>query len=201
MNKLQLIITAAGLSRRQPPNKLLLPLDDKTVIETTVENFIETVMDIIVVTGHQREQIEPPLAQRFCDRITIVHNPDYETGLASSIKAGLKNNPGAPNYWCFCNGDKPFIKPSTIEFLLTELEQQKPQILVPTYQDQPGHPTFFSSKFTSELLALTGETGARDISQRHGRDVLFVPVADEGVALDMDRYLVSLVKHKISDSS
>ena len=189
MISVQLIITAAGLSRRQPPNKLLLPLGDKTVIETTVENFIETDMDINVVTGHQQEKIEPYLTQRFGNRITIVHNPDYSSGLASSIKAGMTINTEKPDYWCFCNGDKPFIKPAKIELLLTELEHWKPPILVPTYQDQPGHPTFFSTDFTSELLALIGDTGARDIIQRHGRDVLFVPVDDEGIALDMDRYI------------
>jgi len=69
------------------------------------------------------------------------------------------------------------------------LEHRKPQILIPTFQDQPGHPTFFSFKFTPELLALTGDTGARKLIQRYGRDVLFVPVVDEGVSLDMDCYL------------
>lgn len=34
-----------------------------------------------------------------------------------------------------------------------------------------------------------GNRFAREIIQRHGRDVLFVPVADEGVTLDMDSYL------------
>jgi len=189
MTRIQLIITAAGLSRRQPPNKLLMPFGDKTVIETTVENFIETTMGITVVTGHQREKIEPLLAQRFGDRITIVHNPDYASGLASSVTAGLKNNPSEPDYWCFCNGDKPFIKTATIKYLLAELERSKPPIMIPAFLDQIGHPTFFAGNLTSELLALTGDTGARKLIQRHGREVLFVPVADEGVSLDMDCYL------------
>jgi len=189
MTRIQLIITAAGLSRRQPPNKLLMPFGDKTVIETTVGNFINTNMDIAVVTGHQRERIESLLIQRFSDRITIVHNPDYASGLASSIKTGIAHQASEPDYWCFCNGDKPFIKPVTIELLITELEHRKPQILIPTFQDQPGHPTFFSFKLTSEILALTGDTGARVILQLHGREVLFVPVADEGVSLDMDLYI------------
>ena len=189
MSNIRLIITAAGLSQRRPPNKLLLPLGEKTVIETTVEIFIDTPLDITVVTGHQREKIEPLLYQRFGDRITIVHNPDYASGLASSVTAGLKNNPGEPDYWCFCNGDKPFIKQATIEYLLAELERSKPPIMIPAFHDQIGHPTFFSADFTSELLALTGDSGGRDILQRHRREVLFVPVADEGVSLDMDCYL------------
>ncbi|MBC8402923.1 MAG: nucleotidyltransferase family protein [Candidatus Marinimicrobia bacterium] len=190
MSNIQLIITAAGLSRRRPSNKLLLPLGDRTVIETTVENFIKTDMDITVVTGYQREKIEPLLTQRFGDRITIVSNPDYASGLASSVTAGLKNNPGKPDYWCFCNGDKPFIKPATIDYLLAELDRSKPLIMIPAFHDQIGHPTFFSADFTPELLALNGDTGGRKLIERHVRDVLFVLVADEGVSLDMDRYLV-----------
>ena len=194
MSKLQLIITAAGLSRRRPPNKLLLPLGEKTVIETTVGNFIDTPLDITVVTGHQREKIEPLLTRRFGNRITIVYNPDYASGLASSVKVGLTITTENPDYWCFCNGDKPFIKSATIDYLLAELERLQPQILVPTVNDQSGHPTFFSADFTPELLALTGDTGGRDILQRHGHDVLFVPVDDEGISLDMDCYLANLVK-------
>ena len=188
MSKLQLIITAAGLSQRQPPNKLLLPLGNKTVIETTVGNFIDTKMDITVVTGHQQEKIELLLGQRFANRITIVYNPDYETGLASSVTAGLKNNPVEPDYWCFCNGDKPFIKPATIENLLAELERSKPAIMIPAFHDQIGHPTFFAAGFKTELMQLRSDTGGREILKRHGRDVLFVPVDDEGIVLDMDRY-------------
>ncbi|MFH1852457.1 MAG: nucleotidyltransferase family protein [Candidatus Neomarinimicrobiota bacterium] len=191
MTTTQLIITAAGLSRRHPPNKLLLPSGNRTVIETTVWSFIDSNMGITVVTGHQWEKIKPLLNRRFGDRITIVYNPDFATGLTSSIKAGLTNTSGEPDYWAFCNGDKPFIQPATIEFLLAELERIKPLILVPTFSERMGHPTFFSSELTPELLALSGDNGAREIILRHGNAVRYVPVNDAGVALDMDSYLDS----------
>ena len=38
---ISLIIPAAGLSRRHPPNKLLLPLEGETVIQRSVARFIE----------------------------------------------------------------------------------------------------------------------------------------------------------------
>ncbi len=190
MSNIKLIITAAGLSHRNPPNKLLLPLGDKTVIETTIENFINTKMDITIVTGHQREKIELLLAKRFGDRITIVHNPDYKTGLASSIKAGLITCSEEPDYWCFCNGDKPFINPATIDYLLIKLEQTKSLILVPTYHDQSGHPTFFTSELITELLALTGESGGRELFHRYQHKTELIPVTDSGIVRDMDKELL-----------
>lgn len=188
MISVHLIITAAGLSRRHPPNKLLLPLENQTVIERTVAAFTDTAMAITVVTGHQREQVETVL-QRFGERISIAHNPAFAGGLASSLVTGVQAVSVKPDYWAFCNGDKPFIKSATIVYLLAELERVKPLILVPTFSERMGHPTFFSSELTPELLGLSGDAGARQIIQRHGRAVSFVPVTDEGVVMDMDRYL------------
>ena len=41
--------------------------------------------DIVVVTGHQAEQVAVCVG----DEARLVHNPDFATGMASSLRAGI----------------------------------------------------------------------------------------------------------------
>lgn len=185
--KIQLIITAAGLSRRNPPNKLLAKINGERVINLTISKFIEEDLDIIIVTGHQHSKIEEALSKRFANKVKMVINPDYRSGIASSIKAGINAANDRSDYFMFCNGDKPFIERNTIQKLFSVLEK-KPDILIPTYGNIPGHPTFFHVDLKSELLLIQGDSGAKQILNVGNKEVLYVPVDDEGVITDMDRY-------------
>ncbi len=187
---ISLVITAAGLSRRQPPNKLLLPLENKTVIERTISTFIGFEMEIRVVVGYQKDILIPAI-EKYGQRIKIIDNPDFESGLATSLKAGISNPSPGLDYWAFCNGDKPFIKPETVQALLKTIESVRPKILVPTFKEQSGHPVFIKTVLTPELASLRGDTGARQIIQKHQNKVRYQPVSDEGVVMDMDRYLTN----------
>ena len=184
-----MIIPAAGQSRRHPPNKLLVRLGKNTVIEKTVSTFIDFSMDVVIVVGYQMEKMKPILKKRFGNRIRIVENPRYKTGLASSIRAAILAAGHDYSYWGFCNGDKPFISRNTAGFLLNELREKHPLILAPSYENKIGHPIFFSTSLKKELLSITGDIGGREILQNHFEEVLRIPVDDEGVVTDMDRYL------------
>ncbi|MBC8174492.1 MAG: nucleotidyltransferase family protein [Candidatus Marinimicrobia bacterium] len=187
--KISMIIQAAGLSRRQPPNKLLMKLGTETVIEKTVTAFVNFPLEIIVVLGYKMEKLKPILTMQFADKITIVENPYYHKGMASSIHTGIRAAGRDCDYYGFCNGDKPFIQRKTISNLLKELEEKTPTILIPVYQYRIGHPNFFSATLRDELLATTGEIGGRQIFRDHKDSALSISVEDKGVVLDMDQYL------------
>jgi len=190
VNNTVVIITAAGLSSRHPPNKLLLKIGKETVIERTVATFIALPVDIIVITGWQSEKVTPVLLDRFGDRITVMNNPAYATGLASSIRAALESfAPRRYSYLAFCNGDRPFIKPQTAAELLKRVEGDTPFIAAPTFDGTMGHPTFFSSSLHGELAAITGDRGGRTLLKKYADRVTYYPVADQGTTWDMDYYL------------
>ena len=189
MLKITMIIPAAGLSRRHPPNKLLIEMKGGTVIENTVSSFVDFPLDIIVVTGYQKDRISSVLSDKFGERIRIVENPKYNTGMASSLKMGINRIGIDYDYYGFCNGDKPFIAKDTVSNLLETLNLKKPAILAPSYRNQTGHPAFFAASLRSELLNLQGEIGGREVMKNYKQDTLIHPVDDEGVILDMDRYL------------
>ncbi len=186
---ISLIIPAAGLSRRHPPNKLLLPLEGETVIQRSVARFIEAPCEILVILGHQAERLERCLSECYGDRVRLVRNPRYREGLASSLRAGILAARGEADYLAFCGGDRPFIRHDTVIRLFDRVAELRPRILRPVCEGRPGQPCFFSAEFRSELLELEGDTGGRRVLERHAEETLEVEVEDRGTVRDMDRYL------------
>jgi len=189
MLNLAMIITAAGRSTRFPPNKLLEVLEDRSAIEHTVKTFIHLGVDLYVILGYQSDQVQEILLSRFDERLIYEFNTAFHSGLSSSVITGVNAAGRSYDYWCFCPGDKPFIQEKTVKLLIDRLNKEKPLILVPRYENKPGHPTFFSSELYLDFMALTGDSGGRQIIEAFRSDVLFVDVDDEGVGLDMDYYL------------
>ncbi len=189
MLNLAMIITAAGRSTRFPPNKLLETLEDRTAIEHTVNTFVDFDLDLYVILGYQSDQVQEVLEKRFDDKLIFEYNTHFHTGLSSSVITGVKAAGRSYDYWCFCPGDKPFIQQKTVGTLINKLEQEKPLILVPRYENKPGHPTFFSTELSPQFQKTTGDIGGRQIIETFRHETLFVDVPDEGVNLDMDYYL------------
>ena len=187
--KIGMIITAAGMSTRQKRNKLLIRSCNETIIEKTINNFMNNNLDIFVIIGYQKELIVPIINDRFRNDIQIVENMNYKDGIASSLKAGIRVASENYDYIGFCNGDKPFINVKTVEIILKYLEENQPQILVPQYQEQSGHPTFFSKEIIKEFEIISGDIGGREIIKIFPDRVTYLPLNDEGIVLDMDKYL------------
>lgn len=187
--KICVIITAAGMSTRQKENKLLIRSCNETIIEKTINTFLNNDLDIFVIVGYQMELILPILTDRFRNNIQIVENKNYKSGIASSLKAGIRATGGNYAYFGFCNGDKPFIEVKTVKILLKYLVENKPSILVPIYQEQSGHPTFFSKDFVKDISVISGDTGGREVIKKHPEAVTYLPINDEGIIMDMDMYL------------
>lgn len=187
--KISMIITAAGMSTRQGKNKLLIRLCNETIIEKTINNLLNNNLDIFVIVGYQKELIVPILTDRFRNDIQIIENMDYKSGIASSLKAGIRAAGENYDYFGFCNGDKPFIKVKTIESMLKYLLDNQPKILVPIYQEASGHPTFFLKEFIKDFSLISGDTGGREVIEKYPNAVTYLPINDEGIILDMDKYL------------
>ena len=187
--KICIIITAAGMSTRQKRNKLLIRSCNETIIEKTVNNFLKFDLDIFVVVGHQKELVYPILDNRFRNEIKIVENKDYKCGMGSSLNVGITAAGKSYDYFGFCNGDKPFIKVKTIEIMLKYLSDKIPTILVPVYQGESGHPTIFSKEYINYFSLISDDTGGREIIKKYPSAVTYLPINDEGIILDMDKYL------------
>ncbi|MCH7733454.1 MAG: nucleotidyltransferase family protein [Candidatus Marinimicrobia bacterium] len=186
--KISMIIPAAGSSTRHPPNKLLDKIGGKTVIVQTIELYLNHDFEIIVIIGHEYDKMTAAISSSIKKQIKIIKNNQYQSGLSQSIKKGVESAKKDCDYFGFSLGDKPFIEKETIDTILIQLETTTPKILIPTFKGISGHPTFFSQIYRDELLAISGDSGGRELLKQNKDVITYFPVNDPGIILDMDTY-------------
>jgi molybdenum cofactor cytidylyltransferase len=180
------IILAAGRSTRMGgPNKLLAELGGKPLVRLVTEQALASKASrTIVVTGHQAEQVEKALHGL---NVTLVRNPDFAEGLASSVKAGISAVPDDADGAIVCLGDMPLISAHLIDRLIGAFAPDRGNlIVVPVSEGRRGNPVLWSRRFFGELMTLDGDIGARHLIGKHNQAVAEVPVDGHAAFLDID---------------
>ena len=178
------IVLAAGLSSRMGVQKLLLPFGGKTVIAHIVDQLLaSTVDEVHVVVGHQAERISGELSGR---AVSIVNNPNYKSGMLSSVRCGLQNLPEKCRAVLVVLGDQPSITTELIDQMLQSFAATEKSILVPLYKGKRGHPILFSSLYRDEILKRHGDVGLRGLLYGHSDDIFELAVSTASVLCDMD---------------
>ena len=103
------IMLAAGQSKRMKgENKLSKKIHGIPLINHSVKNILDSSVDeLIIVLGYQKEIIEKIINKN--EKIKLVFNKDFETGMASSIKIGLNNLSKNTEAFFICLGDMPYV--------------------------------------------------------------------------------------------
>ena len=104
-----------------------------------------------------------------------------QPGMGDSIACGVEATAQAQG-WLVLPADLPLVQASTLLQVAQALSGHP--VVVPTWQGERGHPVGFAAACRDELLALSGDSGARAVVQRHGAHLL--PVDDAGCVLDVD---------------
>jgi molybdenum cofactor cytidylyltransferase len=180
------VILAAGRSTRMGgPNKLLAELGGKTLVRIVTEQALASkASDVIVVTGHQADQVEKALGGL---KVKFVRNGDFADGLASSVKAGIAAVPAEADGAVVCLGDMPLIDAHLIDRLVEAFAPDRGNLIaVPVSNGRRGNPVLWSRRFFGELMTLDGDIGARHLIARHGEAVVEVAVEGHGAFLDID---------------
>ena len=179
------IILAAGQARRmRGPNKLLARFDGAPLVRRVAESALASKADpVIVVTGHRAADISQALAGL---NVQVVHNPDFAEGLATSLKTGLAAVPESASGALVLLADMPGITAAIMDRLIGAFDAKPaPAIVLPTVDGKRGNPVLWSRAFFPELMAVTGDTGARHIIARHEESVERVEIgAAAGIDVD-----------------
>jgi molybdenum cofactor cytidylyltransferase len=180
------VILAAGRSVRMGgPNKLLAKIGGRPLVRIAAEEALASrARPVIVVTGHQREQVEAALDGLNVQR---VHNADFVDGLSTSLKVGLAAVPDAVDGAIVCLGDMPQVRASLIDRLIGAFDPERGAlVVVPTIDGKRGNPVVWSRRFFPELMALEGDVGARHLIVRYAEAVTEVALADTAALIDVD---------------
>ena len=150
------------------------------MIEVVVEKVRSRLDRVLVVLGHRGDEIAAVLARY---PVECVHNPEYRSGMLSSVKCGLRSTSAAA-YLVFL-GDQPGLDPQIIDSVLAASGSGK-GIVIPTYANRRGHPVLIDRTYVDEILALPGNVGLNSVTGGHPEDTLELPVGAREIVEDMD---------------
>jgi molybdenum cofactor cytidylyltransferase len=184
------ILLAAGSGTRFGGGKLLAPLSAAshgvaagTSIGVAACFHLAAALPRVVALVRPRdtalrEQLRATGAEVIeCDRA--------HEGMGATLASGVAAAADATG-WVVALADMPWIAPATIEAVAAALRDGA-SIAAPVHAGQRGHPVGFAAPWFSELVALTGDEGARSVIARYGAAVQAIEVDDPGVLRDVDR--------------
>lgn len=176
------VLLAGGAGTRFGGGKLIHPLHDGVAIAVhAARNLMAAQLDVIAVLRSGDVALAQLLERENC-RVTFC--PDAVHGMGHTLAHGVAHAPDAGG-WLIALGDMPRINPETIR-AVAEALRAGARIAVPFHRGERGLPVGFSKDLGSELRALRGDTGARDLLQRHRDSIVRVPSDDPGILLDID---------------
>ena len=179
------LILAAGSSTRMGSNKLLADLNGAAMIAQTVRRVAASgVESVTVVTGYQAEKIETALEDF---KIQKIHNPNFEDGLASSLRVGVASLQNSCDAILVCLGDMPLIDPKDINRMIAAFSPgDHRSIVVPVFERKFGNPVLWGAEHFAALLACEGDRGARGLLETFKDEAVEVPIENLSVVLDAD---------------
>ncbi len=178
------ILLAAGRGSRFDPtgtqNKLLQQLPDGLCVAAcAAKNLLAALPTVLAVVRPGQQDLASQLRAVGCE-VTVCSNAD--DGMAASLVHALSHAAGAQG-WVIGLADMPYVQAKTIAALAAAI-QSGADIAVPTYHGQRGNPVAFSRTHLSELLALRGDQGARQLLKT--RPLIEVATDDPGITQDID---------------
>ena len=192
--RMNLILLAAGYSRRFHGKKLLAEIDQKPLYRISIEKLHSLCQRHrewrLLVVASDNEIIS------FCTEHHISYTINKEpenTGIASSIQKAIlsldteeKDIKGSPACDVFFTADQPFLDPMEVErFLIAYLDQNQ-KMGTMECNGIWRNPNIFDISYRPKLLSLTGEQGGKYLMKQFPADVFCYPVSNESNFFDID---------------
>jgi molybdenum cofactor cytidylyltransferase len=180
-----IIILAAGSSSRMGTSKQLLPVDGEALLHRAVRaSFQSNAQFVIVVLGANLDEHRHSIRDL---NVEVVENSEWEKGLGSSIKTGLRHlktsHPKADAIvLVVC--DQPALSSKHLDHLIEVYQKSKKAIVASYYAGAPGVPALIDKTLFPELMKIEDSYGAKKVIQQHLDQAELVDF-DEG-AIDID---------------
>jgi molybdenum cofactor cytidylyltransferase len=181
------VVLAAGAARRmRGTDKLMEPVDGRPVLRAVAEAAKSSRADEVVVV------LPPGAAARRAALeglgVVAVEAPDWEEGMAASIRAGLAAVAERADAVVILLADMPEVGTAEIDRLIAAFDPGEGREIVRAVSADgtPGHPVLFGRRFFEALAGLTGDRGAREVLREAAEFVVDVPTPGRAALVDLD---------------
>lgn len=175
--------------------KQLLPFPERPVITHCLETILSAGIDriILVLAEPYGAAIRAAVSHI---PLTVAWNPQANSDMAGSLRAGLPLLPADTTGVLVFVPDHPLVSPATCRELVSRHDSAPESILIPTFQGRKGHPVLLPAAIVHQLGS---HCSLRDLIATHGERVTLLPTEDEGTVLDQDT--PAAYEHNLSRSS
>jgi len=182
--KIGAIILAAGLSSRMGNFKALLPFDGIPTLSFIIRTAkLAGIQNIIVVTGHNADQLETIIKE---ENVKAAFNEHYQDGMFTSVQTGVTALDSDMDAFFLLPVDYPLIPPKVLLDLMALYRKNPDSFFVPCYHGKKGHPPIFPMTMAKNILSSQGEGGLKAITRSHEDQMIKVETDFEAVVMDMD---------------
>ncbi|OCP03904.1 MULTISPECIES: molybdopterin-binding/glycosyltransferase family 2 protein [unclassified Ensifer] len=183
----EIVVLAAGRASRMGPgggHKLLATFDGVPLVRRSVEIAIAAAPGrVTVVTGHREGDIRAAIKGL---PVKFVSNPDYASGMASSLTAGLSAIGARAAGMLVMLADMPGISSNDLHKLTARFSAEGGRAVIrATAEGQRGNPVILPPQTFSAIRLLVGDVGARHIIEKCGLPVIDVELGS-AARLDLD---------------
>ena len=180
------IVLAAGQSKRMGgDNKLIKKYNKKYLINHIIGTLIKSkVNKIIVVLGFQKIKVRKITVKN--KKINFVFNKNYKSGMASSIKTGLKEISKRSIGFLIVQADMPLISKKIIDSLCYSIRNNNKEIVAPIYKSNMGNPIGFKRSMTRILNKTSGDSGAKKMIKRNKKNLSLIRVNSKSIFKDFN---------------
>lgn len=185
LENIAVIVLAAGSSSRMGAHKLLLPLGGKPLVAWSVAAACASqASTVIVALGRSAGEVAEALPEGL---FTTVVNTGYADGMGTTLALAVRQLPPDVLGTLVVLGDQPLMPASAINAVLAAARKQPNRVTMGDYGGRRGHPVYLPRRVFPQVLALTGDEGARSIiAAEHGDIGLVSIVGAEHALLDVD---------------
>ena len=185
------IVLAAGRSSRMPGSqKLLLDIDGVPMVRHVLEAASEGGCHQTVVV-----YAEDDVKRAINGRAELVYNAKAQTGMASSMQAGLRAMRPEIEAAMVVLGDQPLVGSRTVATLLRawRREGSRPAVAASS-ADGWAPPVILSRELWGDLFALKGDAGARQVLEGRSELIDIVPAPGRSDDIDTPDDYTKIVK-------
>lgn len=177
------VILAAGSSSRMGSPKQTLQFRGESLLRRAARAALGAgCRPVVVVTGANAELSRGELAGL---DVREVLNIVWETGMASSVRAGVEALAGADvDAVVLMLCDQPHVTSEVISDLVAAHRATGRPVVASTYGGGFGVPALFGRALFAELARLEGAAGARQVIKRHASEAYFLPFPSGEVDVD-----------------